>query len=112
MERTNKTEPGKILWICKGSSFRMRSGKIIKHNQRFSASVEEIPSAFRDTIIPVNPEELKKTETLTSPVPELEYSLRTKGVGWFDVVDGDGKVQNEKSLRKPEAEELLSSLKG
>lgn len=30
--------------------------------------------------------------------------------GWYDVVDVEGKVVNPKSLREPEAEELLASL--
>jgi len=33
-----------------------------------------------------------------------------KGVGWFDVIDGDGKKQNDTSLRKAAANELADKL--
>lgn len=34
------------------------------------------------------------------------YSLQPKGVGWYDVIGPEGRV-NEKGLRKAEAEALL-----
>jgi len=113
MERTKTGEPGKILWICKGSSFRMGKGKIIKRNQRFSATIDEIPKAFRDTIIPVNPEELKSVEAIPdAKVLEMDYTVKHVNSGWYNVLDSNGKVMNEAKLRKEQAEELLESLKG
>jgi len=41
----------------------------------------------------------------------MEYYVKPRGAkGYFDVVDKDGKVQNEKALRKEKAEELLETL--
>lgn len=86
--------------------------KIIKPGQVFTARLDEIPAAFRDVIKPVDADDVKTiTEEKTVPAPELEYSVRHKGSAWYDVVNKDGKVLNDKSLRKEQAEELVESLK-
>jgi hypothetical protein len=38
------------------------------------------------------------------------YEIKEKGGNWFDIVDENGKVINEKSLRKKDAEEMLKAL--
>lgn len=94
---------GKIKWRKIGAGvFRMKN-KIIKPNQTFMARPDEIPETMRDIIIPLDtlPEE--------KPVEPINpgYSLKGKGAGWYDVVDGRGKAMNEKSLRLEEAKKLL-----
>jgi hypothetical protein len=99
----------KIKWRkLGGGSFRMKSGKIIKPNQVFEASLDEIPAAFRDVIVPVD----KLPEELPLEVVGMNYTVVSKGPGWYNVIDAQGKVVNEKSLRLPEAKALMESLVG
>ena len=117
MERT-KEDPKAILWKkIGGGSFHANIGgrmMIIKPGETFSARTEEIPLAFRDTVVPVDPVAASKAESKKEIVAKTsapsKYSLRERGGNWWDVVSEDGKIQNEKALRKPKAEELLESL--
>ena len=103
MERSNK-----LKWLNKGGTFRMAGGKIIKPNETFFAAEAGVPKAFRDTIILLEGE----LESEQSVKPKaLRYFIKQKSTGWFDVVDENEKVLNEKALRKPDAEKLLDSLK-
>ena len=119
MERTSKQDPEAILWKkTGGGSFHVNIGgrvMIIKQNQTFLARTEEIPLAFRDTVIPVDPaaasKVVKKREEVAKKAAPSKYFLKERGGNWWDVVSEDGKVQNEKALRKPEAEELLTLLR-
>jgi hypothetical protein len=97
----------KIKWKMLGkNSFRMSNGRIIKPNEIFEANEAEIPLAFRDLIV------------LAGPIPEppaLEvapggYSVMSRGPGWYDVVDAQGKVVNEGALRQADAQKLLEDL--
>lgn len=89
-----------------GGSFRMKSGRIIKPNEKFKARPSEIPMAFRDVVVPLEP--------LPQPPPlevaDAGYSLRSRGPGWYDIVDANGKVMNESALRRDDAEEQLAKL--
>ena len=119
MERQKK-DPDAILWRKKGGgSFHANiAGRltIIKPNQEFWAKEEEIPMAFRDMIVPVDPvaavkkKEAKEKEAAEKVTAEPKYFLKEKGGNWFDVVNEEGKVQNEKSLRKTDAEALIGQL--
>jgi hypothetical protein len=97
----------KIRWKkLGGGSFRMGNGRIIKPNQVFEATPEEIPIGFRDVVVPVGP---------MPPEPALEvvaggYSIMSRGPGWYDVVDAQGKVVNEGALRQDAAQKLLEDL--
>jgi hypothetical protein len=82
--------------------------KIIKPNQKFKARPSEISEGLRDIIIPL--QNLPEEKPL--PVIPAGYSLKYKGSGWYDVVDGDDKVMNEKSLRLNDAQKLIDSLTG
>lgn len=118
MKRTTQTDPEAILWKKEGGgSLHLRiDGRltIIKPNQRFYAKEEEIPAAFRDVIIVVDPamaevvkkEKEEKVEKSTAP----EFKLQHRSGKWWDVVNESGKVQNEKALAKEDAEDLLNSL--
>lgn len=112
MERT-KSNKDVIRWRkTGGGSFRMAGGKkIIKPGQVFSARLDQIPVAFRDVIIPVDGAifiEKEKQEKIE--VPEPEFKVNHRGVGWYDVLDNEGKAINDKALKKEAAWNLLKSL--
>lgn len=136
MKRT-ELEQGTSRWKkTGGGSLRIKiSGKkrIIKPGEVFTAKEHEIPAGFRDVIIPLDTEvkiipvpvpvpapakEVK--EEVVAEVPEapveptvLVYSIQARsGGGYFDVVDKDGKVQNDKAMREAPAKELLKALMG
>jgi len=101
-----------------GGSFHATIGgkaRIIKPGEIFDARPEEIPEGFRDVVIPLDPDEAKTANEAipqTKAPSKLQYYVkkRDSGVGYYDVVDKNGKVQNEKALRKDKAEELIESL--
>lgn len=102
-----------------GGSFRLYNGKIVKKNEVFFAPLHLIPEAFRDTLQPVDKKEVEEVEKeiKTGHVSVVgkshEYSIQPHtSKGWWNIVDGNGKVLNEKALRKPAAEEMLKNLEG
>ena len=100
-------DDGKILWKKLGAgSFRMENGRIIKPNQTFRASLEEIPAAFRDVVVPQ--EDLPEEKPL--PVVSDTYEIRSRSGGWYDVYDQHGKKVNENAMRQSEAQALAASL--
>ena len=107
MERTNKPASGTIRWQkIGGGSFRL-GNRIIKPNQKFSATEDEIPQAFRDVVIRLGN---VPAAVVTPPIKAVDSSYtkaRTKG-GW--VVNSSGKVLNEKALKKEVAEKLIEDL--
>ena len=118
MERTKQTDPEAILWKKEGGgSLHLHiAGRlmIIKPGQRFYAKEEEIPPAFRDVIVAVDPvkaakvQEKREEKIDKSNAPKFE--LQHRSGKWWDVVNESGKVQNEKALAKEDAQELLNSL--
>jgi len=120
MERTKKSEESTDRRFIKtgGGVFHLRrNGKvhIIKQGQRFTAKLEEIPEAFRDTIEPVDGKaftQLEEEAEASIDVAQLDYVIESRGGGYYDVKDANGKVMNEKALRKEAAENLLRSLTG
>ena len=126
MERTNNAE-GTIKWRKEGGgSFRMASGKIIKPGQVFLARPDEIPEGFLDTVVPLEdspdipvtpvrgvrarPAGKKDPDELTIEVAKTEYLLKSRGGGWYDVVDSNDKVLNTKALKRQAALDLIKSL--
>ena len=111
MERTNKKEEKLIEWIKDGGgSFRLGNGKIIKPNQKFFAYPSQIPANFRDVVTPL--EEVPDLEKEEVTVEEPEYSLSSRGGGWFDIVDSNEKVMNEKALKREDALKFIEDLVG
>lgn len=106
------SEDNKIMWIKKGGgTFRMSSGKIIKQNQKFIASEEEIPKAFRDTVVPANPgDALDEDNEIKVDAEDPGYVIVDRSPGWYNIEDKDGKVMNESGLRKADAEKMLEDL--
>ena len=113
MEEEILEEEEKEIWWRKtggGTHYLKKMGKSpkpIKPNQRFKAKPSEIPEGIRDIIIPL--ENLPEEKPVA--VTPAGYFLKYKGSGWYDVVDGDDKPMNEKSLRQDDAKALLESLK-
>jgi len=115
MERTKRTtKEGEIQWRKMGGGFLHLPNRIIKPGDVFFARPADIPKAFRDTVIPLDKEELRSVEE--NPVELIlvnkpEYTkVKREGSNWWDIVDAQGKVINEKALREPQAEEYLQSL--
>lgn len=118
-----------------GGVFRTVDGHRINAGEVFRANEDEIPTAFRSSFQLVNEEDEKqpKEEKLSThkvekkPEPEKpakveqtvsepeeekhqEYQKVQTSLGWFDVIDSEGKPINEKRLRNQAADELLASL--
>jgi hypothetical protein len=118
MERTTNVDPEAIKWkkIGGGSFHATINGRqvIIKPGQVFFAKEEEIPSGVRDLVVPVDPVGVQKKvveqEAKVAEAIKPVYNLQHRGGGWFDIVDADGKVQNEKALKKEDAEMELKLL--
>lgn len=119
MERT--TIPGEqpIRWKkVGGGSLRFIRNKIIKPGEVFVAKPSEIPAAFRDTVIPLDPlpkevvaEELVPSPAEGAPKPGAYEMKKRDTSNWYDIFDASGKKVNEKALSKEKAEEMLASLK-
>lgn len=111
MERTLEQEgDGTILWKKKGGGAFILGRRMIKPGQTFRAKLEEIPLAFRDLVIPLESIEEKPTSPLEVVKPVYTLKPRGKSKSLFDVVDGNGKVLNEKALQKNVAENLIEDL--
>jgi hypothetical protein len=108
MERVEND--GTILWKKIGGGSLRLGGKIIKPGQTFRATVAQIPKGSRDVVVPL--EDVREKEAPPLVVTKSVYSLQARGKNelWFDVVDGNGKVLNEKALRKDVAEKLIEDL--
>jgi hypothetical protein len=106
--------PGeKILWKkVSGGSLRIGiNGKIIKPNQTFHASVDELPkTAIKNRhVIPVGGEIPQKTEEPV--VSATGYEIKEISPGWFNVFNVvTGKPMQDKKIRKQAAEKLLEDL--
>jgi len=116
MERTkkidtfNSEEDRRIRWKKTGrGSFRFQ-GRIIKPGETFLATPEQIPAAFRDIVYPLDSVKEKEAAPLKVTKSVYEVKPRGKSKSQFDVVDGNGKVLNEKVLSKELAEKLVSDL--
>jgi hypothetical protein len=119
MERTKNSEEARFqkigggsLYLSKGVPKRYR---IIKPGQFFTARRDEIPEAFKDTVIEVGgakkPSITTSTKEETTVVAaEIVYTVELRSPGWFDVKDSNGKRMNDGALRKADAEALVESL--
>lgn len=99
-----------IRWKKIGGGPFYYKNRIIKPGQEFTARPSEISKAFRDVIIPL--EEVKVEELPPMEVIKGNYSVQPRGKSktWFDVVDKNGKVINEKALMKDAADKLAHDL--
>ncbi len=106
MVRT-KTSSGKIRWINKGGTLRLLSKKVIQRGTKFLALPSEIPEAFRDVVVPLDP--IPRDDADEEAAVDT-YSLKERDNGLFDVIDANGKVVNDKPMKELEAKEVLSRL--
>jgi len=112
MERTKvATQEVKPRWKkIGGGSFKF-GNRLIKKGEEFSATLDEIPKAFRDTIIQLDGVPATKVPEPVLPSIPSVYTLQSRnGSSWYDVVDNQGKVVNEKAMQKAAAEKLLAEL--
>lgn len=122
MERVNKiqiTENKPLTWKkIGGGSLRLKK-RIIKPGEVFKAFPEEIPPGFRSMVIPIgkDAEILKEQEQTQESIPanipgnkQKYVVIESEKKGWFNVVDVNKKVLNEKGLRKDDAESLVEAL--
>jgi len=97
-----------------GGSLRL-GNRIIKPGQVFTAAPKDIPKAFRDLVVAVGGNfDFAKPAPLPPPVvgKKPTYKLQPRGESktLFDVVDAQGKVLNDKGLKKEIAEQLIEDL--
>ena len=115
MQRSNVGSEKVISWKKVGGGSLRLKGQIIKPGQKFKATASEISPNFRDVVIPLEgiPGDVA---TPGKPAPVIkadpvEYKLKARGTGgWYDVVDINDKVLNEKALKKDIAEKLIKDL--
>lgn len=94
-----------------GGSLRL-PGRMIKPNQEFWAFPHELPGSAMDviTLIEGDPPGPLPVEVPVE-VKKLTYELVSRGGGgWYNIVDSNGKVVNEKALKEDKAKELLDEL--
>lgn len=96
----------KIKWINKGGFLRTRDGQDIKKGETFMAFPEDVPILFRDVVKPLEPLPEEKPLEIIPP----KYKIVSRGPGTYNVVDGNGKVKNEKPLKQADAQALVESL--
>lgn len=120
MSDQDKRQPKSLMWKqTGGGSFYLarlhglKAGtkEIIKPNQVFEATEDEIPRAFRDTVKPVDPGAVERAKAPVVKPTSAEYEVRSRGPGWYDVVRvHDSHKMNDKGLRQDEARKLIDSL--
>lgn len=100
-------KPVPIRWKKIGRGSFMFNNRYIKPGQVFTATVEEIPAAFRDLIVPVDklPE-----DPFTKPKKVSNYTLMQTEEGLWNIVDKQGKIFNDAPMEKNEAEKVLNVL--
>ena len=121
MERAKNIQAGKPKWQkVGGGSLRLGNNRIIKPGQIFEAFPDEISASFRKFVIPMsgdaNFKETEVKEAVIIPgvtpkyvVKKKEFTMEQKGKSklWFNVLDENGEVVNEKSLKKEDAQALV-----
>lgn len=110
----NQAREGEIRWRKISGTLILSDKTVIKPGQTFMARPEDIPKVFRDTIVPVNPEELLNTLDPTG-LPPVEpeppsYTIKSCTPGRYNILDGQGKAVNEKPMSLDDAKRLVESL--
>jgi hypothetical protein len=100
-----------IRWKKTGGGTFYFHKRIIKPGQVFLARPSEIHAGLRNTIVPLDsiPVPPPPPQVAATPV-KYEVTPRGKSNIWFDVVDPQGKIVNEKALKKEVAEKLAKDL--
>ena len=122
MKRTKTTNvpEGQVQFVKKGKGMlRLKNGQVVKENEFFYAYPEDIPNAFRDSVVPTNPDKAVK-ETFKEhgviedkkPVYKMKPAEAESGdkEKLFDIVDKQDKKINEDRLTRKDAIALLKDL--
>lgn len=99
--------PKPIHWKKIGSGGFLFNNRYIKPGQIFTATVEEIPLAFRDVIVPT--EDVPTDKLLVNPETLYKKEL-IEGTNTYNIVSSTGKILNENPVTLEEAEKLLKAL--
>jgi len=93
-----------------GGSLRMHR-KIIKPGEIFEAYPGDV-AKFGNAVVPLDKVHKPATEVVDAEVKKTEYKLAPRGKSklWFDVVGPNGKILNDKALKKDVAEQLVKDL--
>ena len=111
-EGVEQPPDNRIEWINRGGPFYTRDRTRIIKGQKYMATPEEIPEAFRDTQKPVDP----VTASIALKPKEIEQarpSFRIEQRGntkFYDIINEKGKRMNERNLHREDALDLLSQL--
>ena len=100
-------KPTVIRWKKVGNGSFLFNNRYIKPGQVFTATVEEIPTAFRDVIVPVDK---LPDDPFKKPKKVVNYSLSQTEDGKWNIVDKLGKVFNDSPMELNEAEKVLNVL--
>jgi hypothetical protein len=100
-------KPTVIRWKKVGNGSFLFNNRYIKPGQVFTATVEEIPTAFRDLIVPVDK---LPDDPFKKPKKVVNYSLSQTEDGKWNIVDKLGKVFNDSPMELNEAEKVLNVL--
>lgn len=101
-------QPKVITWKKIGGGALLLNNRYIKPGQIFTATIEEIPTAFRDVVVPTDDLPSDKLLVVKS---DIKYTIKRIGkTETYNIVSADGKVLNELPLTKVEAENILKAL--
>jgi hypothetical protein len=101
---------GQVWWKNNGGTFRMGKNRIIKPGEKFLAHPDQVSQAFRDVIVPIQ-RNLEDHTPVKVNIPKYEIQPNEEE-GFFDIVNEEGKILNEKPLEESVAKQLLEDLKG
>jgi len=103
-------EDGTILWKKMGGGSLHWNNRIIKPNQTFRARPDDIPEAFRDTIVPL---ETLPDDSLLSKDSMASFHLEKdeKDENLYNVISRAGKKVNEEPMEYDKAVYLLKQLR-
>ena len=99
-----------------GGPFIMRDWKgkkrIIKKGQVFEARADDIPLAFRDTIVPLQNVVNHPSFDGGKGVTKSNYDVRPspEKEGFFDIVNNKGKIISEQPMERKDALEIVKQL--
>ena len=99
-----------------GAGVFRHKGRIYKENEVFYSRFEDIPKAFLNQIICLDPKELivlKKKGLKQQEEVKKNYAVFTKiatNGGLFNIINTSGKLMNEEPLSEKDAEKMLKIL--
>jgi hypothetical protein len=113
---TLETPPvqGKIRWknLSGKTQRNILPGRILKPGEQFTAYPDQIPKAFRDVIIALEPiEDMNDRPVIPANISRMTYSLKpAEKEGFFDIYNGKDKKMNEIPLEESTAKQLIKDL--